>query len=389
MLEPDHLSWSLRNGLALAIAFWIGFFGYSPGCADGSGNHGCFIQPYNSSIAGTIVVLLSKFAGSTIKAGLNRLAAVVLANVLGQMGWVLFGWCNLESRLLTGAAVFFLVWMGMFISYAKGEYASLGMRVGAIGAMSLLTACSDGAVTVGKYSGDYHGVISIVLSVTIMLMVDLALAGKPASAQAEEKLCQAMKNFQAAFEALLRDGAQAPDKTAIKTFLTAIGNVRDDATAARALAVEAKQEPRWWKYPFRGVLFGEVVDCILEISRSMSNLAHVLKDIDIRMVNVVLDNRPDNDAFRPLNEQLKGDIASLVEGATKLVSSRPRMLSDIEPPAFPPLEGRAKIDYTKIIAALKGAESNATEISVIVEVTRNIQSKLHYGIDKIIETADR
>merc|ERR1719313_1583550 len=96
LFEKSHLSWVLRNTLSLVLCFWLGYFGWSPGCT--APGRSCFIRPYNANLATLVVVLLSKFVGSTFKSAIDRLTAVVLANVVGQLGYVLFGWCTPGGR---------------------------------------------------------------------------------------------------------------------------------------------------------------------------------------------------------------------------------------------------------------------------------------------------
>merc|ERR1719262_1386139 len=99
LFDKTHVMWVVRNSLSLTLCFWLGYFGWSPGCSQPG--RSCFIRPYNAHMASLVIVLLSKFIGSTFKNALDRLTAVVLANVVGQTGWVLVGWCTESSRVAT------------------------------------------------------------------------------------------------------------------------------------------------------------------------------------------------------------------------------------------------------------------------------------------------
>jgi hypothetical protein len=148
--SADHLRWVFRNTLSLALCFWLGYIGWGPGCT--KPGRSCFIRPYNASLATLVVVLLSKFIGSTFKSALDRLAAVTLANVIGQLLYVLLGWCTLWGRTATAIFIFLVVLPNMHVAFSGGTYASLGVRLAAISAMWLLTPCSDEYITKSQYA---------------------------------------------------------------------------------------------------------------------------------------------------------------------------------------------------------------------------------------------
>merc|ERR1719375_1664824 len=111
-LEKEHLLWAFRNCLSLFICFWIGFFGWSPGCLAASKADPtvtCFINPHNPGLALIVVILMSKSVGSTIRAALGRISAVVLASITGQVLYILYGYCEPYGRFMTGVSVLVLV----------------------------------------------------------------------------------------------------------------------------------------------------------------------------------------------------------------------------------------------------------------------------------------
>merc|ERR1712118_384503 len=99
--------WVICNTLSLTLCFWLGYVGWSPGCT--RPGRTCFIRPHNAGMATLVVVLLSKFVGSTFKSAIDRLTAVVLANVTGQLGFILVGWCTSQGRLSTAIILFLIV----------------------------------------------------------------------------------------------------------------------------------------------------------------------------------------------------------------------------------------------------------------------------------------
>merc|ERR1719159_53076 len=80
LFSRDHLWWVLHNATSVILAFWIGFFGWGPGCAAiaKTSNASCFIFPYEATVPVIVVVLLSKVVGSSFRKGLDRLIAMVV-----------------------------------------------------------------------------------------------------------------------------------------------------------------------------------------------------------------------------------------------------------------------------------------------------------------------
>merc|ERR1719399_2772845 len=69
LFSSDHNHWVARAGTSIILTFWIGFFGWSPGCST-SQNARCFLHPHDPSTSLIVVVLLSKFVGSALRKSL-------------------------------------------------------------------------------------------------------------------------------------------------------------------------------------------------------------------------------------------------------------------------------------------------------------------------------
>ncbi|CAJ1441250.1 unnamed protein product, partial [Effrenium voratum] len=101
--NQGDLKWALRSSVCLLVNFMIGFIGWCAAenlvqVAAGEEKPVCFIRRYTAGLANINVVLLSRYGGGTLKAALDRVSAVVLASVVGQVGYVAFGWCTDTSR---------------------------------------------------------------------------------------------------------------------------------------------------------------------------------------------------------------------------------------------------------------------------------------------------
>lgn len=248
--SESHIKWVFRNTLSLTLCFWLGYFGWSPGCSQPGKS--CFIEPYNSGLATLVIVLLSKFVGSTFKNALDRLTAVVLANVIGQLGYVLVGWCTPMGRFWTGIFVFVVVMPNMYVAYAGGSYAALGMRLAAIGAMSLLVPCSDSYISAQDYADQYHAISDIVIGAGIVMMVDMTFGDQSASVLAKKSLIKAIHDYQQIFKDFKSDKPPSP-----KELIDRLGKMQDELDNVGSLAQDAAKEPRFWRQPWRPSLYQE------------------------------------------------------------------------------------------------------------------------------------
>lgn len=284
ILSKDHFNWVFRNTLSLMLCFWLGYFGWSPGC-DKKGRS-CFIQPYNASMATLVIVLLSKFVGSTFKNALDRLTAVVLANVIGQLGYVLVGWCTPGGRFMTAIMVFLLVMPGMYVAFSGGSYASLGMRLAAISAMTMLAPCSDKYITANQYAREYHAISDIVIGASIMLAVDMIFGGLPASSLAKNTLVEAIELYKNA----LNDFTGG--KTTAKSLLGRLPGVKAKLDAAASLSSDAAAEPSFWRHPWRPTLFTTITTGFSQLVTLVHHLVQLIlhEKAEAKEVKQLLEN---------------------------------------------------------------------------------------------------
>lgn len=225
-------------------------------------------------MASLVIVLLSKFIGSTFKNALDRLTAVVLANVVGQTGWVLVGWCTESSRIATALTVFLIVMPNMYVAYAGGNYSALGTRLAAIGAMSLLAPCSDDYLTHTQYANQYHAICDVVIGASIMLMVDMIFGGRPASALAKKALMQAIADLQKVF----RDKFKSDEPQVAKELMDRLEKVQAGLDNVMSLSEDATKEPRFWRQPWRPALFQAISRGFLQINKLVQLLITDIRD---------------------------------------------------------------------------------------------------------------
>jgi len=217
-VTPDDWTWAFRTFIAMSINFCIGWMGW---CDDediaefktmirnetqaadflisGGSAPTCFITPYQAGLANINVVLLSKLSGATFKNALDRMSAVVLASVVGQLGYVILGWCELKFRILTAMAVFFVTWGFMYANYFGGLPAGVGQRLAAMTVYSIMVPCSNKSGTYMSYSNSYHAATYIVMGVIIMLIVDMVIPDKNSSTTALANMEDAVEQFRDIF----------------------------------------------------------------------------------------------------------------------------------------------------------------------------------------------
>ncbi|CAE7626307.1 PDF1A, partial [Symbiodinium pilosum] len=117
----------------------------------------CFINQFTSGLASINVILLSRYSGGTLKAALERVAAVVFSSVVGQIGYVALGWCDDTARVLTVISVVFVTWAFMYLKNdGSPDVQAIAQRLAAITVSSLMGVCSNESGTAKTYSGQYH-----------------------------------------------------------------------------------------------------------------------------------------------------------------------------------------------------------------------------------------
>lgn len=302
-IDAEHLTWAGRQLLSLFLCMTLGYFGY----VSASGTGVPFIYSHNAGPALIVVVLMSKFVGDVFQSALDRVAAVLVAMIVGQMAWVIFGACTAMHRFLTCLAIFWITQPCMYITYMGGQYASLGMRVAAIGTMMALAPCSSTGLNYTDYSNSYHQVIDVIAGVFIMVTVEILFAGDPPSKQLRKAIVKVMHDVEKTFEGYFNDTMSNDEVSAACLSLSG----RIDSLAS--MSTEAAKEPRWFRAPFKAVFFDTVIDMLRQLNSLLHNLVLVMHETTARAGL----NRPvcmQLPAFRTAADDLLGHL----KGAVKL-----------------------------------------------------------------------
>jgi len=200
--------------------------------------------------------------------------------------------------------------------------------VAAISAMNMLMPCSRDLLTATDYSDNYHGIVSIVLSVSLMLSVDLIFAGTPASRQAEDAICAAMELLSKTVTDFFSEDLVSPTETprtegdqvgTVQKFLDGLGAAQDKVDTAVSMNVAAGQEPRWWKAPWRSVLLSKMTANFTDIISALTNFGKVIKDAPAETRKRTMRTIWDDQAFRPMLEEITQDLDYLVKMSTFLI----------------------------------------------------------------------
>jgi len=248
LFDYKHLNFALRNSLTIVICLTIGYLGYSQ-----------MIGKYAAEIAGTAGVLISKFVGSSMTANLNRLQAVALGVVIGQLLYALFGWCSPWAWSLM--SVLILSWSGLtlFIYFNSRVYGGMGCLLAAFGSQQLLQGCSSKVV---EPEVSFTKIINCVVAIIVMTLVDQLLSTGLPSAQACSTYLHAWKDLQEAAKGIF--SVDEPE------YIFEREGVVEDIRTMTFLAKEAALEPRNWRLPWPDATFRKAIKCIQEVRLNAS-----------------------------------------------------------------------------------------------------------------------
>jgi hypothetical protein len=254
-MDKDNVHTAIKDTFKIMLGFWVGYFGYMD-----------VIPAYTAGIASTMALLLGNFAGSALVKNMGRLQGVVFGMVVGQIFYAAFGWCTWWGYLGVMASLFGLVSLGLFLYYHSAEHSTLGCLMAAIGAQCLLQGCKESGNHINR-SAYYTNILVTVVAVLLVCAIDTITARTRASDQATDKLVVAWQTLYNCLEDLL-DPSKPPTKRAK-------GALRGNIAAAASLNAEAGKEPRFWRTPYRGGLFDQVIESAYKIRFSLALAEYV------------------------------------------------------------------------------------------------------------------
>jgi hypothetical protein len=246
LMDKDHIMWTIRNGLSIIIAFYAGWHGYNK-----------YISMYNASLAGTVSVLLSNFAGSAMTKNLSRLQGVVIGIVLGNLLYAFLGWCTWWGHLLVAIAIYCWTLLGLFMYFHSEQYSTVGLLLVVFGAQALMRPCSNDDT---DPSG--HGlIVNVTVAICIMTIVDLFLSQVRASDLAIQGLEETVKQQVQNMEKLFDDKEAKVEKRK--------GGVGAKIASTQSMGNEAYQEARYWRTDWPLSRFNQGITCLKAVRFNM------------------------------------------------------------------------------------------------------------------------
>jgi hypothetical protein len=224
--------------MASIILCWImGLVGYS-----------LMVHRYDALIACTAAVLLSKFSGSATAKNMGRIQGVVLGKVSGELVYALLGWCEIWAYI--AFSICFCLWVGatMYVHHSSQKFGYIGCLAGALGTKGFLRGCSNDVVDPRQ---SYYSVISSVLAIFVMSTVDSFTTKRP-SLLAYKELVNVWESMQDNVKKFLD-----PTHKNCPLYEDAL----DSLVTAGNLGDEARDEPRYWRVPWRTSLFHKASHC--------------------------------------------------------------------------------------------------------------------------------
>ncbi|CAE7197820.1 PDF1A [Symbiodinium natans] len=280
--DKGDLRWAMRSTLCLLTNFMIGWKGWCDELAmqefietpTGLKEEPvCFITKYTAGLANINVILMSRYSAGTLQAALERVAAVVFASVVGQIGYVALGWCNDEARILTVVAVFFVTWGFMYFSYdGNPDSQAIAQRLAAISVSSLMADCSNESGTASTYSDSYHSFSEIILGVLVMTLFDTLFGEEPAASQARDSARQAVLAFKKVFVEYFNSEINEKELPA------EIAAVQSELAEAKSFTNFAVMEPRFWRPTFNKTLYETVLMSYETFCAELLKMNKVLDD---------------------------------------------------------------------------------------------------------------
>jgi hypothetical protein len=281
-IDKKSLKWAVRIMISLCLAFCIGTHGYcncaeskmEPGEVSGDGQCACFLDRFNAGIPSAVVIFMGHPAAqASLGAALDRIAAVVLATLAGQLVYVLCGWPTVEFKIATVVLVFFGMGGFVYVANSGGSNASIGTRLAATVMSFACMAGSTKTATYKSYSDDFHGLYNIVFGIGLITIADLIFGDEPESTRATAILKPALK----AFLELLTKYFREPGCMDLAECKKQVDKIREDISAASALSDSAAAEPTLWRPRWRPVAFEVVCSTFIDACTQLSNLASLFE----------------------------------------------------------------------------------------------------------------
>ncbi|CAK8989351.1 unnamed protein product [Durusdinium trenchii] len=282
--EKGDLKWAARSTVCLLVNFLVGWHGYCDWQAIDEFKEGtlaqepvCLIQPYSAGLASINVILLSRYSAGTIKNAMDRVANVVLASVVGTLGYSVLGWCSDVYRVLTLFAVFLATFIFMYMKYdGSGDTAGIAQRLAAIAVSSLMSNCSNDPSTAGTYSSKFHDLSDIIFGVLIMTIFDFIFGESSASEQAITGMTDMVEEYQQVFKEFFdQDGKNQMTHEELKK---KVASVSSKISECASTGSKASMEPRFWRMSFNSTLYDKIISTYKVLCNALVKTSRVIDD---------------------------------------------------------------------------------------------------------------
>lgn len=266
LADRNHLSFAVRGFVTILLAFIFGFFGHSKTQVK-----------FDAGAAVFSALLLRKCMGSSRQRNVNRMRAVVISSVFGQVVFATVGWCSDFGYFATGCALFYWVGSSLYQAY-EGSHVVGGLSYGYIsdaagaGLLSayfatnvLVEQCTPVVFTVTDVFGrSYYDIVNSLVAVFIVFSVDSLMTPETSSQLAVRNLNESMR--------LLTDAvSEVLDPRITKTRPHAVELIQR-LLVSESLGRQADMEPRYWRHPWRGLLFGDAVQSAVRLRMSLAGI---------------------------------------------------------------------------------------------------------------------
>jgi len=170
MLEHHHLSFCGRNLISIIICFLMGYY-----------FQGSIFTGYTSSLAGTLTLLISRYAGTAFEKNVHRLLGTSLGKVLPilVMSMVNYFPCGEEARFCVHASLIFLyVFVFIYVYFTSLQWSSVGCNCAAFGCPFLFAPCVLGADLAETFKSRYAEIGQVTCAIIVQMVVDACLKSR-------------------------------------------------------------------------------------------------------------------------------------------------------------------------------------------------------------------
>jgi len=267
----QQLNFTLRNFLSLNIACFLGLFG----------------QGYNMQIPTFVSLMLSKDIGAALRMNMGRMQGTVLGMLIGYILFEYLHSCETIFVCLRIMAQLTFQVCVQFIHYYSSEFGFIGLLLAIFGGKALAQPCEETIDRAAAVDFAFHSFKSVAMALGIVTAVDMLLKREMASVMARKSLFGAVDSMIDTFGGFLMDRPVQP-------VMTASSSISTNLAEAVRFGVEADQEARWHRTPFRIDLFKELCHIMNTLNSDLLTVQRAFRgvhDRDNGLMNDGLMNR--------------------------------------------------------------------------------------------------